>query len=348
MTWDEIKGHEQVKEAFRRAIDRNRLASSFLLVGPASIGKRMLALKLAQTLLCGRVPISEMAPCGLCEDCQQVKAQTHPDLLLVQRPKDRTRIPIELLIGEGKNRMREGLCHDISLRPYRGRRKVAIIDDADYLNQEGANCLLKTLEEPPSDSLILLISESEQRQLPTIRSRCQIMRFAPLPESIVAELLLAQGVTDDPQAAKAIAARGKGSLRQAAQLADEGLENFREVLLKTLAKADFNSVLLAKEAWDFVQKGSDDAPLRRQTIGYLIQFAIDYYRAELHLLVGGEPIEGQTLAAGRHAGGIDGMIACLDRCLEAETQLDSNANLASLIEGWIDDLATASRTGVLV
>ncbi|MEX0792417.1 MAG: DNA polymerase III subunit delta' [Pirellulaceae bacterium] len=346
MSWDEIKGHDEVVEDFRRAINRNRLASSFLLVGPASIGKRMFALQLAQTLLCGKVDITEMAPCGICEDCQQVKAQTHPDLLVVQRPKDRTRIPIELLIGEGKNRMREGLCHDISLRPYRGRRKVAIIDDADYLNQEGANCLLKTLEEPPSDSVIILISESQQRQLPTIRSRCQIIRFAPLPESIVAELLLAQGVTEDPQTAHAIAARGKGSLRQATQLADEGLEDFREVLLKTLAKADFGSVQLAKDAWDFVQKSADDAPQRRQAIGYLIQFALDYYRAELHLLSGSDPSQIEGLAAGRHAGGIDGMIACLDRCIEAEMQLDSNANLASLIEGWIDDLATASRTGI--
>ena len=76
--------------------------------------------------------------------------------------------------------MREGLCHDIALKPFRGGRKIAIIDDADYLNQEGANCLLKTLEEPPEKSVIILIGTSQQRQLPTIRSRCQIVRFAPL------------------------------------------------------------------------------------------------------------------------------------------------------------------------
>ena len=178
--------------------------------------------------------------------------------------------------------------------------------------------------------------------------RCDLIRFAPPPETVVAEVLLAQGVTEDAEVARAIAARGKGSLRQAAQLADDGLENFREVLLKTLAKADFNSVQLAKDAWDFVQKAADDAPQKRQTIAYLIQFALDYYRAELHLLTGSDPSQIDRMAAGQHAGGIDGMIACLDRCIEAEMQLDSNANLASLIEGWIDDLATASRTGILV
>ena len=73
--------------------------------------------------------------------------------------------------------MREGLCHDISLKPYSGRRKVAVIDDADYLNQEGANALLKTLEEPPPKSLLILIGTSEQRQLPTIRSRCRRLRW---------------------------------------------------------------------------------------------------------------------------------------------------------------------------
>ena len=95
--------------------------------------------------------------------------------------------------------MREGLCYDIALKPYSGRRKVAIIDDADYLNKEGANCLLKTLEEPPPKSLLILIGTSEQRQLPTIRSRCQIVRFQPLPEQDVAELLLATGACEDAE-----------------------------------------------------------------------------------------------------------------------------------------------------
>src|SRR4029078_2428636 len=103
---------------------------------------------------------------------------------------------------------------NIALKPYSGRRKVAIIDDADYLNKEGANCLLKTLEEPPPDSLLILIGTSEQRQLPTIRSRCQIVRFQPRAEGDVAELLVAHGLCADPAIARAAAAHADGSLER--------------------------------------------------------------------------------------------------------------------------------------
>ena len=119
---------------------------------------------------------------------------THPDVHLLARPADKAFIPVELFIGDKEHRMREGLCYDISLKPYSGRRKVAIIDDADYFNKEGANCLLKTLEEPPPKSVLILIGTSEQRQLPTIRSRCQVVRFRPLAESDVAEILVEQGL----------------------------------------------------------------------------------------------------------------------------------------------------------
>ena len=113
--------------------------------------------------------------------------------------------------------MREGLCHNISLKPYRGGRKIAIIDDADFLNQEGANCLLKTLEEPPPKSILILIGTSEQKQLPTIRSRCQVIRFRPLAESTVAELLVSQGLIESEVEAERLAGLSGGSLELLAQ-----------------------------------------------------------------------------------------------------------------------------------
>ena len=81
-----------------------------------------------------------MDPCGECPGCVQVAAGTHPDLILVAKPEDKSFLPLELLIGDKEHRMREGLCHDIGLKPFMGGRKVAIIDDADHLNAEGANC----------------------------------------------------------------------------------------------------------------------------------------------------------------------------------------------------------------
>ena len=160
---------------------RGRLASSFLFAGPAGIGKRTFALKLAQAMLCQTRPEEALDPCGTCPSCAQVAAGTHPDLDVVAKPDDKSFIPLELLIGEREHRRREGLCHNIGLKPFLGGRKIAVIDDADYLNAEGANALLKTLEEPPPRSVLILIGTTPAKQLPTIRSRCQLIRFRPLP-----------------------------------------------------------------------------------------------------------------------------------------------------------------------
>ena len=163
MSWQGILGHDAVAEQFRRALARGRLASSFLFVGPSGIGKRTFALKLAQALLCSRRPEAELAPCGECSSCIQLLAGTHPDLLQVARPKDKSFLPLELLIGDKEHRMRQGLCHDIALKPFMGGRRVAILNDADYLNAEGANSLLKTLEEPPPRSVLILIALAPAR-----------------------------------------------------------------------------------------------------------------------------------------------------------------------------------------
>jgi len=348
VNWEDIQGHDGIREMFAQAITRNRLASTFLFVGPGAIGKRMFARMLAKTLLCQRQPAHLMAPCGICEDCQQVEANTHPDLLTVERPKDRTRIPVELLIGDDKHRMESGLCHDIAMRPFRGQRKVAILDDADDLNMEGANCLLKTLEEPPLDSVIILISQGEQRQLPTIRSRCQIIRFAPLSEKIVTNLLLANQWVADRQAAEQIAAQSQGSLARAEILRDEPLQAMADYLLSGLRKNDFPHVAIAKELADFLQKQGDDAPRKRELLGHLIELTIEFYRDQMHALASTtEQAEGYQAAQLAIPAGLDGVTACLNRCADARIELDSNANIATLVESWLDDLSTAAREGIL-
>ncbi|MEW4451833.1 DNA polymerase III subunit [Bremerella sp. JC817] len=350
MNWDDVLGHDRIREMFATALQKNRLASTFLFVGPASIGKRKFAQMLAKTLLCQNVPAYHMRPCGNCEDCKQVDANTHPDLLTVSRPKDKTRIPVELLIGDGQHRMESGLCHDIAMRPFRGQRKVAILDDADDLNVEGANCLLKTLEEPPADSVIILISQSEQRQLPTIRSRCQILRFAPLPLDIVSKLLLDLQWVSTPEEAEKLAGQSKGSLARADQLRDEALQGIADVLLSTLAKRDFHAVQLGKDVSDYLTKMGDDAPKKREALSHLMELAADFYRNQLLYLTKAGTEEASTNPEIRSAilaipAGLDGAAACLERCAEAEIQLDSNANIATLVESWLDDLATAARSG---
>ncbi len=225
-----ILGHDPILERFRRNLQQGRLASTFLFLGPSGVGKRTTALHLAQCLLCETTAADQLVACQTCPSCQQVAVLSHPDLVVISKPEDKNFIPVELFIGDREHRMRKGLCHDIALKPFCGGRKIAIIDDADYLNQEGANCLLKTLEEPPERSVIVLIGTSEQRQLPTIRSRCQIVRFGPLSEQVIARLLQEHSEMAPDQIASA-ARRAGGSLSGALELADAELDDARRDLI---------------------------------------------------------------------------------------------------------------------
>jgi DNA polymerase-3 subunit delta' len=323
VSWQGIEGHDEVVERFRRILASGRLASTFLFIGPGGIGKRSFALKLAQSLLCERCADESLTACGDCPSCQQVAAESHPDIELVARPKDKSFIPVETFIGDREHRMREGLCHNIALKPYSGRRKIAIIDDADYLNQEGANCLLKTLEEPPPNSLIILIGTSEQRQLPTIRSRCQIVRFKPLPLELVATLISANGIAKTEEDARVLAALSDGSIERAVRFAEPELREFRQELLTRLANLFERSTAFAADVGAFVDAAGKDAPARRERLKFVLGIAADYYRLLL-LAQEGDP---ETIAN------------CIERCLEAQQQVDANANQATLIECWVDDLA---------
>ncbi len=348
MSWQGIRGHDEVVEQFRRALQRGRLASSFLFSGPAGIGKRSFALELAKSLLCQDGANRPLEPCGQCDACVQVSAGTHPDLLTVAKPADRAYIPLDLLIGDKDHRMREGLCHDISLRPFMGGRRIAIIDDADQLNVEGANCLLKTLEEPPPRSVLILIGTSPAKQLPTIRSRCQLVRFHPLETDLVAELLVSKQLIDDPTEAQVLAEQCEGSLQRALELADPKLRSFRETLLERLADRPLDSMRLARAVAEFAEEARSSAAERRNRIRQLIGFAIQFYRCLLQGLSGSPlPDEGSLGRSVRQAMAQwprDDMAAaeCLERCLEAAEQLDRNANQTTLIECWLADLAKLS------
>lgn len=345
MDWHGIAGHDEIVENFRRALARNRLASTFLFVGPDGIGKRTFALKLAQCLLCTARAPERLDPCGECNSCRLAQSGVHPDLLRVARPKDRAFIPLELLIGERDKRGQTGLCHDVSLRPFVGLRRVAIIEDADYLKQpEGANCLLKTLEEPPPKSVLILIGTSAEKQLPTIRSRSQIVRFRPLPTDVVADLLVRHSMADGPNEARRLAGFSEGSLARAQELADPALWTFRHELLSELTNPHFDSVELAKKVASFVEAAGKEAPPRRARGRQVVSFAMEFYRRTARAL-GDAPADADD-EMDRHVRAATGLPADAEwaadaawRCHQTLEHIDRNANQSTWIEAWIDDLA---------
>lgn len=351
MSWQGIVGHDRLVDQFRRSLEQGRLATTFLFVGPEGIGKRTFALQLAQSMLCGTVDESKLAPCGTCPDCQQVLSDTHPDLQFIRKPEDKAFIPVDVFIGDRDHRRRSGLCHFISLTSTGGKRRIAIVDDADWLNQEGANSLLKTLEEPSPGAVIILISTSVQRQLPTIRSRSQVIRFQPLSNGEVADCLVRNGVCESEEQAHELASWSEGSIARAIRFSGEEIREFRKALGNALSQPALDRHGLVKLVTEFVDSSGKEAAAKRNQFRLVLDLAIDFFRALARLLAEGEMSTRdpdlqklvQAMASQRPMEP-ETAVAQAERCLDAIQQVGSNANIAMLIDAWVCDLAVMTRT----
>ncbi len=349
MAWQDVLGHDTVVQRFRATLGRGRLASTYLFTGPHGIGKFHFTWRLAQTLLCERTPAREMRPCGDCDACRQVVAGTHPDLHLVEKPADKNSIPVEALIGDREHRMRAGFCHEINMKPYLGGRKIGIIRDADALNEEGANALLKTLEEPPPDSVLMLLASHPGTQLATIRSRCQMIRFMPLSTEDVARILETSGLVDNSDEARQLAGRSGGSIQRALELADPEIWEFRLRLWQCLVgPPPLDAMQLGEIVSQFTDAAGKASAERRERNRLAFSFAVEFFHGLLREL-GGHPSSDQELSEiARRAqthwpGGLEERIRYVERCLGAISHVDRNANQATLIEGWAADLGSASQ-----
>lgn len=344
-----IVGHDEVLKRFAGWLEAERMAGSWLLVGPDGIGKLQTARYLAACLLCEQSDPRQLQRCGQCPSCLQIAAGTHPDLLEVSRPADKNRIPVELLIGSTEKRMREGLCHDLALRPFGGRVRVAIIDDADFLNAEGANCLLKTLEEPPRHAVIFLIGSNEHKQLPTILSRCRIVRFQPLETCQVLSILQRLQPAADGVSLEQMAAISGGSVEFALQTGTPEWLEFRGDLLMALASLDPMDQGFAESVSGFVEAAGKDPALRRDRLRLIVEIGTRFLRQLLLSLGGARPqgdaalCEAVNVARGRWNAGLEAAADCIERTSEVRNDIAANANQALLVECWLTDLGRIMR-----
>ncbi len=318
------------------------------MVGPDGIGKRTFARLIAKTMLCTGSEPSAFAPCGRCEACAQIEASSHPDLIEIARRPDKTGLVLEQLVGEGERRMREGLCYELRMKPYSGRRKIAIVDDADTIAEEGANSLLKTLEEPPAGSLIFLISTSVQRQLPTIRSRCQMARFQPLTVDCLAQLILRMGLAENPVIAMNLAAQAGGSMATVANWTNDELNSFRLELFHQLVQRPLDFTKLAKAVQGNMESVGADSQPRRERLKVILDFALQFYRSGMQSRLRAQSAQADNATDIVRYGHLmslhsDVFVTAINRCLEAREHLDRMVSPASLIEAWAADLAVISQ-----
>ena len=192
MALKDIIGQDGAVNILLRTLDRNRVPSAYLFAGESGIGKRFTALNFAKALNClnngdevkgkNALPITQLISrvdaCDECASCKKIDAMTHPDLMLVTPEKG------EIRIGEIR-----AVESALSFKPFEGKRKVVIIDEADTMNQAAANAFLKTLEEPPDESLLMLITAHPDMLPETIRSRCCRLNFVPLAPDACAKVI---------------------------------------------------------------------------------------------------------------------------------------------------------------
>lgn len=339
MAWQGIEGHDAIAARFAVAEAAGRVAGSYLFVGQPGVGKATFARALALALACEH-PAEGLTACRQCASCIQALAGTHPDIDIVEKPPERTTIPLDALIGSPDQRLRTGFCWRLLLRPALARRKVSILLDADHLSDEAANCLLKTLEEPPPGAVIILVGTTLERQLPTIRSRCQTVRFGPLaPETIAAILAHEQSTTaDEPGVTdlSGIAQAAGGSLQRARLLLNDDVAAFRDRLLTLLAGQPLPGVDLSRETLAVVEAAGKEAPLRRARLRIILEQAVEFFRASLRQAAGGSLPADPTMAAAVQHRQLPGEDAdtCLRHTLDALTGIERNANLGILIDAW--------------
>lgn len=353
MAWEQILGHDLNVQRFADSLRRNRMASTFLFVGPAGIGKRTFAIHLAQGLLCENNADDSIEPCDQCPSCQQVIASTHPDLIQVSRPAGKAFIPVELLIGDKEHRRQRGLCHDIGLKPFSGKRKVAIIDDADFLNVEGANSLLKTLEEPPSNSILILIGTSEQQQLSTIVSRSQVIRFAPLSDDHVATILGRINLETEIPIEQLATAAG-GSVQRAKELTEPEVLEFRNGFHRKLASLDPAANGYASDVLGFVEGAGKDTSSKRDRAVLAGDFAIEFFSHWLSNIANAQrpisdasiqqAIESTPDISAHDKNEIAQRVAqCVECTVTMQRKIRANVMAVNAVEMWLRDIGRACR-----
>ena len=242
MAFRDVIGHRRLVSLLARSVERGSVPPSLIFAGPSGVGKRLTATALAQAVNClqpFRAPITsdpdtrarELVPsldydaCGTCPTCLRIARGIHPDVLGVE-PGESGSIKIDPI--------RE-VVDRTTFRPFEGRRRVVIIDEADALVPAAQNALLKTLEEPPSASMIILVTARPDALLPTVRSRCPRLRFRPLGPEEVASALVNRGRSDAE--ARAIAATADGSISGALDASAQHLVAAREVAARVLTHA---------------------------------------------------------------------------------------------------------------
>lgn len=319
LSFQDIIGHDQIKEHFQKAIENHMVSHAYILTGESGMGRKSLANAFALSLLCEK---GKSEPCMECHACRQALSGNHPDLIYLTHEKPNS---------IGVDEIRKQINDTIMVRPYSSYYKIYIVDEAEKMTQQAQNALLKTIEEPPSYAVIILLTTNQEAFLPTILSRCVHLKLKPLRDFVIKSYLV-QNMQVPETEADVYAAFARGNLGKAISLASS--EDFKHLhkevlhLLKHIKEMDISELLdyirLLKEdnldlfeCLDFMQMWYRDVLLYKVTKDINLLVFKDEYRFI------------NEISKNSEYDGIENILGAIDK---AKIRLDANVNMELALE----------------
>lgn len=235
-SFKDVVGHKDILKYISSAVENNRVSHAYILNGERGSGKKMLANLFAMTLLC---ETGDNEPCGKCHSCKQAESGNHPDIIRVTHEK-----PNSISVDD----IRTQVNNTVDIKPYQGPYKVYIIPQADMMTPQAQNAILKTIEEPPSYAVFLLLTENAETLLPTINSRCVMLKLRNIKGTLIKKYLMENLEIPDYKA-DMCTAFAQGNMGRAIMLANS--DHFNEIreeavqLLKHISEMELNEIVAA-------------------------------------------------------------------------------------------------------
>ncbi|MCP4253599.1 MAG: DNA polymerase III subunit delta' [Candidatus Scalindua sp.] len=338
MSFTDILAQNHIIDHFNKAIKRDHLSHAYIFTGQEGVGKTSFAKEFAKALNCKN---DENDSCNSCPNCIRIEAHNHPDVFWIEREEKAKFIRIENI---------RNLQNSVRLSPLESNYKIFIIKEADNMNEEASNCLLKTLEEPSPSTIIILIANAMTPIKDTIRSRCQIIRFQPIPSHII-ERQLTDKSDADANKIGWISRFCNGSLGNALHLLDDNHYEVNNDIVTRMTEPDMDNLVFAEEIIDSYLSDGDSLEEKRQILKSLLHCILQLYRDLLIVKVMNEHDVQQEKIPLFNADREDSLqkyanyltqeqiMYVIDEVLEFIKYLDFNLNINLLVENIITRIA---------
>ncbi len=334
MPFTDIIAQDHVIDHFKKAMKADHLSHAYIFTGQDGIGKTLFAKEFIKALFCKN---EENDSCNSCLNCIRIEKNSHPDVFWTEIEEKAKFIKIENI---------RNLQRSVRLSPLESDYKIFIIKEADRMNEEASNCLLKTLEEPSPNTIIILITNSIATIKETIRSRCQIIRFHPIPTHIIENQLAGKSDADTNKIGWA-SRFCNGSLGNALDLLDDNYYDINNDIVTRMTEPDMDNLVFAEEIIDSYLSSEDSLEEKRQTLKRILHCILQLYRDLLIVKVrNGHDVQQEKMslvnadredALQRHVNYLtqEQIINVIEEILVSIKYIDFNLNINLLVENII-------------